>query len=237
MAWALVTGSSRRLGADLALALAAMGYNVLIHYRADRQAAEVAANGCRELGVHAELLKGDLADQDAVYGMIDRVLREFPDLGILVNNVGPYVFKGLLATTPQEWRRLFDIQVHAPYTLIQGLLPVLRARRGQVINIGVAGLQNGGVDPKRSAYKIAKTTFWLQTRALAKELAPTGVRVNMISPGYLENSEELPNPMPQFSTGRPGTSEEVVEALKFFLDPRNEYVTGQNLEIAGGVAL
>jgi 3-oxoacyl-[acyl-carrier protein] reductase len=136
-----------------------------------------------------------------------------------------------------EWLKLFQTNLHAPFILIKHLVSSLCQHRGHIINIGAAGLGRMRADTYSTAYTLTKQNLWMLTRSLALELAPAGVRVNMVSPGHLETSVNLPTDPLKLPMGRPGYHHEISRLILFLLDPANHYITGQNIEVAGGVSL
>lgn len=234
---ALVTGGAKGLGAALALALAKQGYSVAVHYRQSQTEALKVVAECRKLGVEAEAIQGDFHSMAAAADFIERYRNRFPDTSLLVNNVGEYLASSALETTVEEWTHLFQVNLHAPFILSRGLIPTLRKHQGQIINIGVCGLMRRKAHTYATAYRLAKEGLLGLTLALAKELAPSQVRVNMVSPGHLEGSIDLPDDLSQLPMGRPATYEEVCRVVTFLIDPASGYLTGQNIEVAGGLGL
>lgn len=233
---ALVTGGAKRLGAAMAVTLAKLGYSVVVHYRHSFSEAEQVVERCRALGVEANLIEGDLSTPDLVAAFASRYLDTYAETSLLVNNVGNYFADTLSHTSVEQWIALFNLNVHAPFILTQALLPTLIRQKGQVINVGVSGLHAQRAHTYASAYRMAKQGLWELTRTYAKELAPKGVRVNMVSPGQLDISEDLEKG-PQPPIGFPSTCDEVCQAVEFLLNPINRSITGQNIEVAGGLGL
>jgi 3-oxoacyl-[acyl-carrier protein] reductase len=163
------------------------------------------------------------------------------DLSLLINNVGPYQIGPLLKCDLEHWRELFESNLFLPATLTQAAAPALIANRGSIINIGVAGLFTQRVDLTSPLYRLTKQALWGATRTWARELAPHGVRVNMVSPGQLEDSEDLgpnaPRGRVELPMGTPVRYAEVVDVVMHLLDPATPSVTGQNIEVAGGYAI
>jgi len=237
MVWTLVTGGAKRLGAEICLDLAKQGMPVLVHYKSNQAEAESVAERCRGYGVDAVAVRGDFSTTASTQQFIDNIQAEFPSIKYLINNVGNYLIKSAGETTVEEWTSLYQINLHAPFALSRALLPSLRRYRGSIINIGTAGSASFVADVRWTAYKMTKMSLLMLTKSLARELAHSQVRVNMVSPGYLENSIDLPETMPKMTMQRPAHLDEVVRVISFLLDDKNAYITGQNIEIAGGVAL
>lgn len=231
--WTLVTGGAKRLGASLSHSLAEQGLDLVIHYRRSENEAHEVVEACRMKGVKAEAIQGDFSSEESLMDFARRYLERFPETGALINNVGEYLIRSALKTTLQEWTSLFQSNLYAPFYLVQSLSPSLIRHKGRVVNIGVAGLTRHSAYTYASAYMLAKDALLGLTRALARELAPYEVCVNMVSPGELDNSiDHHPLPMK-----RPATSEEICRAVQFLLNPASGYITGQNIEIAGGFGL
>lgn len=236
MKWTLITGGAKRLGAALCLELAKRGFSILVHYCKSEDEALKVANECRNLGVAAEIIQGDFSSQAATHQFIHSCLTRFADIENLINNVGNYLIKSAANTSSDEWNSLFQTNLHAPFALSQAFLPALIKNRGSIINIGIAGVANHTADTKYSAYRISKGALWLLTKSLAKELAPKDVCVNMVSPGYLENAIDLPDTF-DLPMRRPAALQEVTRVVAFLLEKESHYITGQNIEVSGGIRL
>jgi 3-oxoacyl-[acyl-carrier protein] reductase len=234
---ALVTGGAKRLGAAISVALAKLKYAVVIHYRHSLQEAEQTAQLCRDLGSDVELIQGDLSTPDLIGSFADRYLARYSDTTLLVNNVGNYLTQSATQTSTDDWLSLFNLNLHAPFILTNALIPTLVQQKGQVINLGVSSLLSHRAHIYASAYMIAKHGVWELTRSFARELAPQGVRVNMVSPGQLDISVDLFEKGLYPPIGFPTTCEDVCRAIAFLIDPANRSITGQNIEVAGGLGL
>ncbi|CUI16337.1 Short-chain dehydrogenase/reductase [Candidatus Protochlamydia naegleriophila] len=236
MAWTLVTGGAKGLGADLCHTLAKEGYSIAVHYnRSEKEALEVVKH-CQAFGVEAVAIQGDFSSLDSLLDFTGRYVKQFPDTRHLINNVGNYLIKSAVLTEVDEWMALFQTNLHTPFVLIKELLPSLTNLKGQIINIGICGLETHQARTYSTAYSMTKAGLLMLTRSLAKELAPQGVRVNMISPGHLSTSINLPEAC-KLPMGRPATCWEVSRVAAFLLHPDSAYLTGQNIEVAGGVGL
>lgn len=231
--WALVTGGAKRLGAALCMALAEEGHSVVVHYRNSREEALEVVSACQHLGVKAAAIQGDFSSAESVAEFARDYLKRFQDTGLLVNNVGDYLVRSTLQTSIDEWLNLFQLNLHVPFVLSQLLAESLIKHKGQIINIGVSGLKRNAAYQYAPAYMLAKEGLWGLTLSLARELAPHDVRVNMVSPGQLDNSIDS-HPIPMH---RPAHCWEVCRVVKFLVDPASSYITGQNIEVAGGLAL
>lgn len=234
MNWTIVTGGAKGLGAEICLHLAQKGYPVIVHYcTSENEALSIAAQ-CRALGVQAECIQGDFSTRTSTEKFIRNYESRFPQTQNLINNVGNYFLGSAMKTPLDTWYSLFQTNFFAPLAIAQALLPLISSAKGNIVNIGVVGIQNVTASTYSTAYDQTKLALLMLTKSLAKELASIPVRVNMISPGYLERSIDKPK---NFPMKRPGTYAEVAEIVAFFLDPKNDYITGQNIEVAGGIGL
>jgi 3-oxoacyl-[acyl-carrier protein] reductase len=233
MGWTLVTGSSKGLGRAIALRLAEEGHSLIIHYHHSAELANQTLEKCLAKGVEAKLVQGDFSTQDSVTRFLDKL----ENVEHLVNNVGHFHIQPGSKTAMETWQSLYQVNFFAPLSLIQGCLPSIKQHRGSILNIGSVGVGVCRADAKFTAYTASKMSLHFLTKSLAKELAPTGVRVNMVSPGEMENSVSKPADPSKLPMGRVATLKETAEAAAFLLKPENHYITGQNIEVGGALAL
>jgi NAD(P)-dependent dehydrogenase (short-subunit alcohol dehydrogenase family) len=232
MRWTLVTGGAMHLGSAIVKTLAKEGRRCVIHYRNSKAQAEQVQNELLALGSLAEIIQGDFASIDSTRAFLQEYLSRFEETEILINNVGNYALGAPSEILPEEMCDLFQVNVNAPLMCIQALLPSLKKCKGHIVNIGTVGSTHNVANTYATAYNMTKLSLAMLTRSFAKELAPFQVSVNMVSPGYLETSVDLPKDLPW---GCPATLDEVAEYVRTFTT--SHYITGQNLEIAGGIRL
>jgi len=237
MAWTLVTGGAKRLGAEICRMLAQKGHNILVHYRTSGCEARQVQKQCRHFGVEAACVQGDFSTIESVRTFAKELNASYPRIEVLVNNVGSFFVGSALETPQDKWLEIFQLNLHAPVALTKVLVPSLKAEQGSIINIGVAGVQSIRADVHYTCYRMAKMSLLMLTKSLAKELASSQVRVNMVSPGELTLSCTLSQNGVALPMKRAGTPEEVAKAVAFLLEKDSRYMTGQNIEVAGGVAL
>ena len=230
---ALVTGSARGIGRALVLELARLGYDVAVHYRGSRDAAEEVAAEARERGVEAVTLRADVTVRHEAEALVDAAAAALGGLRVLVNNVGNYHYGPLDELDPDTWLAMFDSNLHAAFYTCRRAVPLLRAGGGgRIVNLGYAGSEQLTARPGIAPYAIAKTGVILYSKALARVHARDAITVNVISPGVMENS--VTQPVREIPAGRPGRLEEVAAALRYLVSDEADYVTGVTLEVAGG---
>ncbi len=234
---AVVTGGARRLGRHLALALAARGYDIVCLYRSSGGEARTLAAVVVETGGQARALQVDVSIQAEVAAAFSDIRAHEGRVDLLVNNVGNYNPQDVTALDPAVWDATIGANLSGAYYCCYHAL-TLMPMGGQIISIGMAGLEGIRANRRGTDYYVSKTGLLVLTRALAAGYADRQIRVNMISPGQLENSIDLPAPEQMRRTvplGRAGLLEDVAQAMHYLLDAG--YVTGLNLDVAGGYRL
>ena len=234
---AVVTGGARRLGRHLCVSLARRGYDVVIVYRSSDHDARALEQEIAATGGRARALKVDVADKQAVAAAFAGIGAVEGRMDLLVNNVGNYNPQHVTALDPDVWDDTIAANLSGAYYCCHGALPLMSAG-ASIINIGMAGLEGIRANTRGADYYVSKTGLLVLTRALAAAYAPQQIRVNMVSPGQLENSVDLPPPEEISSwvpLGRSGTLDDIAQAVHYLLDAT--YVTGQNIDVAGGYRL
>ncbi|MBL4621714.1 MAG: SDR family oxidoreductase, partial [Immundisolibacteraceae bacterium] len=233
---ALVTGSAIRTGRSIALQLASAGANLLIHYHHSGEAAEQTAAACRQFGVRAETVSADLGQPEQAGQIIFQAAEDHGlAIDILVNNVGNYPNSPPLGLPADQFGDLLNTNLIAPYALIQALLPQLSsAPEADIINLGYSGAEHPVANHHAMAYQISKTGLLILTRTLAQQLGPQNIRVNMVSPGQLDNSVDLPDSLlDHIPLGYAGSESDIAETIEFLL-VQGRYINGANIDVGGG---
>lgn len=241
---ALVTGASRGLGAVIARELAKDGWAVAVNYANDTQGAEAVAESIRQGGGQAHAVKFSVIDQMALAEGLEAIRAALGPVDLIVNNAtGPQPDMPLME---QSWRTYLDqleFFVKAPLELLQAVLPDWRARKsGRVINIGseIAELGN----PYVGNYAAAKGAMLSMTRSWARELAPEGITVNLVAPGWIPverhagaAQQAIDAYLGQTPLGRFGTPEELAHMVVFLASSKADFITGQKFAVNGGRTL
>ncbi|MES3517032.1 MAG: SDR family oxidoreductase [Natronomonas sp.] len=229
---ALVTGSADRVGRELLLGLAARGADVAVHHRRSAAAAEATAAEARDHGVAATTVRGDITDPTAVDDLFDDVEADLGTVDILVNCVGPFAPEHWESIDPETWKRVLDVNFNGTYLCSRRALgPMREAGYGRIVNIGFADADREHCHPVNFPYFVAKTGVLMFTRMLAADTQDDGITVNAVSPFAVENTV---SDVSEFPRGRPASFEDLVRAVSFFVDPDNEYISGQNVAVDGG---
>lgn len=229
---ALVTGSAKGIGKAILLTLAKHGYAVAVHYRSSLTEAQTIADEATSYGVKTTILQADVTNSDEAKNLVQQAHDAFGRLDALVNNVGNYHKGPLDELTNEQWHEMMNSNLNAVFYTCQAAVPLMRENGGRIINLGFAGIENLAARPRSVAYVIAKTGVLLYSKALAKSEAENNITINIVSPGVIENS--ISQPIEDIPMKRAGTYDELVSAVLYFLSPEARYVTGTNLQVAGG---
>lgn len=231
----LVTGAARRIGRAIALHLAERGFAVAVHYRASAAEAEAVVDDIRAGGGRAAMLACDLADADALPGLLASAARALGPVTDLVNNASLFEPDDIATVTPATWDVHLDVNLRAPVLLARHFAEALPAGTpGAIVNIVDQRVLKPV--PQFLSYGIAKAALWQATRILAQGLAPA-IRVNAVSPGptlpnVRQRPEDFRRQQQAVLLGHGPDVREVAEAVRYFLDSPS--VTGQMLVVDGG---
>lgn len=234
----LITGGNRGIGAACAYEFTKKCYRVIVNYNKSSKAAEKLHN---EIG--AEIICGDISKYDDVKNMIDQIHEKYGKIDVLVNNAGIAEQKLFTDITEEDWDRMFDVNIKGMYLVTKEVLPdMISMKKGKIINVSsMWGITGGSCEVHYSASKAAVIGF---TKALAKEVGPSGINVNCVAPGVIETemnshlSEEdykaLCDETPMERIGKP---EEVARLIRFLADENSDFITGQVISIDGGIVI
>jgi 3-oxoacyl-[acyl-carrier protein] reductase len=235
---ALITGGAKGIGRGIALDLAAKQWNIAFCYRTNEEAAKDTAEAIAERGGRPLSIRCDVSDPSAAKQLVARVEQEWGQIDVLINGAGPYHRVNLFEESVEGWREMFDANLHSIFYLAQAAAPGMKARRaGRIINFSMANADQMVAQPEVTAHYIAKTGVLILTRTLAKLLAPHGITVNAVSPGFIDSGSapagELAGMAKRIPAGYIGTIEDTVAAVRYLLSPEARYVNGANIQISG----
>ena len=237
----LVTGSSRGIGAGIARRFAQEGHRVAIHYRAEEAQARALYDELASVGYSVMLVSGDIAREDEARQIVSRVRERFGFIDVLVNNAGIALPTQLITdTTLADWNRVMETNITGMFLVTNAVLPeMVSQKRGAIVNISsMWGVTGGSCEVAYSSSKAAVIGF---TKSLAKEVAPSGIRVNCVAPGFV-----LTDMTRGFDEGviagiceetpllRAGTPEDIASAVLFLASEEASFITGQVLSVDGG---
>jgi 3-oxoacyl-[acyl-carrier protein] reductase len=240
---AVVTGGSRGIGRAIAQALAAMRAHVIVNYVANRAAAEETRAIIEAAGGEATVRCFDVADAEATEHAFNSILDECGRIDILVNNAGVTRDTLVLRMKEEDWLQVLHINLSGMYHCSKAAIrPMIRQRRGRIINItsiiGIIG--NAG----QVNYAAAKAGAIGLTKALAREVASRGITVNAVAPGFIETemtqelaAEAKAELVRQIPLGRWGAPQDVANCVGFLVSSRASYITGQVIQVNGGLSM
>ncbi|MBF6044633.1 SDR family oxidoreductase [Streptomyces sp. NRRL B-1677] len=238
---ALVTGGSRGIGRAVVARLAEDGYDVAFCYRSDADAAEAAAKAAREAGARVLARQADVAEGGAAREFVTGAVRELGPPDAVVTCAGITRDRPLALMADEEWREVIDTNLHGTYHICRAaVFPLMKRRKGAIVTLSsVAGVHGSAAQTNYAASKAGIIGF---TRSLAREGGKYGVRANVVAPGLIttDMTAGLPEAvakrhLEQIPLGRAGTPEEVADLVAYLVSDRAAYITGQVVEINGGL--
>lgn len=227
----LITGSAKGLGRALSLAFVKNGATVMGHFYQSKSQAEKLLSELHIFNKRCRIFKADLRKEQEVEKMIREIYASYPHIDVLINNIGNFSYKPIKDVTFAEFQEVIETNLYSTFLCTKFVIEKMQKRKsGDIINIGCAGAERIIIRELTTPYYIAKTGVIMLTKIFAQAYAKYGIRVNAVSPGILETSiAKLPIP-----SGRWANSEDIFNGITFLLSPQSSYITGANIEVAGG---
>ncbi|WP_028549729.1 SDR family NAD(P)-dependent oxidoreductase [Paenibacillus sp. UNC451MF] len=243
---ALVTGGNAGIGFAVASKLAQAGARVAINYLSKKEAAEQAVQAIRDAGGEAQCFQADVTDVGQILSLVDRVEAAFGGrIDILINNAG-HMIQRIPNTemTEEGYERIMDVNFKSTVFLSKAVLPgMIEKGKGKIVNMASLAAHNGG-GPGASVYAASKAAVIAYSKGLAKEAAPHGIQVNVLSPGFIGQTafhSTFTSDAARTATvngiplGREGVPEDVANSALFLSSSLSDYLTGETIEINGGM--
>ncbi|HEX6726658.1 MAG TPA: SDR family oxidoreductase [Nitrospira sp.] len=236
---ALITGGAKGIGRGIALDLASRQWKIAFCYRTSETDAQKTAQDITTRGGQALAVRCDVSDPVAAKNLVAQVENKWGQIDVLVNGAGPYHRVNLFDETIKGWNDMFDGNLHPIFYLAQAVAPGMKARKaGRIISFSMANADQMEAQADVTAHYIAKAGVLILTRTLAKLLAPYGITVNAISPGFIDSGsappQELAAMTKRIPAGYIGTVDDTVAAVRYLLSEDARYVNGANIQISGG---
>ncbi len=240
---ALVTGASSGIGAATAELFSALGAKVAIGYHHNETGAQTVRQSIEKAGGHSMAFQADVRHADEIRALVEQAEAALGPIDILINNAGSLIRRvPILEVTEEAWDDVMDLNLKSAALCSQAVIPSMMARRaGVIVNIASIAGRNGG-GPGSGAYSTAKGGMITFTKALAKEMAPHGIRVNAVAPGVIDTPfheafstpEMVANFVKGIPLGRMGTPMECATVVAFLASDAASFIVGETVEVNGG---
>lgn len=241
--YALITGATRGIGKQIAITLAKQGYNIALNYRKENEELENTKKEIEEIGVQVLAVKGDVANFEDCEKFVKQTIERFGQIDVLVNNAGITKDMLLMRMKKEDFEQVIDTNLVGTFNVTKNVVPyMMKARSGRIINISsVVGIAGNAGQTNYSASKAGIIGF---TKSLAKEIASRNILVNAIAPGFIETNmtdvlkddvkQEIAKNIP---LRRMGTAQDVANVVKFLASDDSSYITGQVINVDGGMLM
>ena len=240
---AMITGATRGIGKQIALTLANEGYNIVLNYRTENDELIQAKNEIESKNVKCLTVQGDVTNFEDCKQMIESAIKEFGKIDVLINNAGITKDMLLARMKEEEFKQVIDVNLVGTFNVTKNVVPyMMKARSGRIINISsVVGISGNAGQTNYSASKAGIIGF---TKSLAKEIASRNILVNSVAPGFIETNmtdvlkddvkQEIAKNIP---LKRMGTAQDVANVVKFLASDDSSYITGQVINVDGGMLM
>lgn len=235
---ALITGGARGIGRAIGIDLARSGWSVAFCYRTSAAEAAETREQIERVGARALAVRADVSDPQQAEALVRQVEEMWGRIDALINCAGPYHRVPILEETPEGWREMLANNLDPVFYLSRLVARGMMERRwGRIITFSIANADQLIAQPNLTAHYIAKVGLLVLTRTLARVLAPYGITVNAISPGFIDSgstpTEELKAMAPRIPAGYIGSVEDAVHVVRFLLSDEARYVNGGNIHLSG----
>ena len=240
---ALITGATRGIGKQIAITLAKQGYNIALNYRKENEELENTKKEIEEIGVQVLAVKGDVVNFEDCEKFVKQTIERFGQIDVLVNNAGITKDMLLMRMKKEDFEQVIDTNLVGTFNVTKNVVPyMMKARSGRIINISsVVGISGNAGQTNYSASKAGIIGF---TKSLAKEIASRNIFVNAVAPGFIETNmtdvlkddvkQEIAKNIP---LKRMGTAQDVANVVKFLASDDSSYITGQVINVDGGMLM
>ena len=240
---ALITGATRGIGKEIALTLAEAGYNIALNYRKENEELEKLKHEIKEKGVECLTVCGDVSNFEEVEKFVKEIIEKFGKIDVLVNNAGITKDMLLMRMKKEDFESVIDVNLVGTFNVTKNVISyMMKARTGRIVNISsVVGISGNAGQTNYSASKAGIIGF---TKSLAKEVASRNINVNAVAPGFIETSmtevlkeeikEEIAKTIP---LKRMGKAKDVANLVKFLVSEDSSYITGQVINVDGGMLM
>lgn len=235
---AIVTGGSRGIGAAIVDMLVKEGYNVVVNYNKSEEKAKSIKEEFTSKGYYVEIFKADVSKREEVKKIVEFTIEKFKNIDILINNAGISQTKLFTDITDEDWQKMIATNLNSAFYMCQEVIPnMIHNKKGCIINISsIWGITGASCEVH---YSVAKAGVDGLSKALAKELGPSGIRVNSIAPGIIDtdmnkhlNEKETEEILEEIPICKIGKGKDIAKCVKWLIE--DEYTTGQVISINGG---